>query len=48
MPADEIRDLLTLLSLHATPLMPFTVSNVDPDRKRATSVAAAAAVFSGR
>ncbi|QUQ68787.1 TetR/AcrR family transcriptional regulator [Kutzneria sp. CA-103260] len=46
-PADEIRDLLSLLSLSATPLMPFTASDVDPDTKRATSVTAAAAVFSG-
>jgi AcrR family transcriptional regulator len=44
-PADEVRDLLALLSLSATPLMPFTASGTDPDTRRATSVTAAAAVF---
>jgi AcrR family transcriptional regulator len=46
-PADELRDLLSLLSLGATQVVPFAASDVDPDMRRATVTTAAAAMLRG-
>ncbi|QUQ68789.1 TetR family transcriptional regulator [Kutzneria sp. CA-103260] len=45
MSAAELRDLMILLSLSNTPLMPAMGSAIDRKRRRATIVAAAAAVL---
>jgi AcrR family transcriptional regulator len=45
LPAAELRDLMILLSLSNTPLMPAMGSVVDRKRRRATVVAVAAAVL---
>jgi AcrR family transcriptional regulator len=45
LPAAELRDLMILLSLSNTPLMPVMGSVIDRERRRATIVAAAAAVL---
>ncbi|MFD8073414.1 TetR family transcriptional regulator [Streptomyces sp. NBC_00510] len=45
LPAEELRDLMVLLSVSKTPLMPTIASETDRDRRRATIVATAAAII---
>ncbi|MFJ3779104.1 TetR family transcriptional regulator [Streptomyces sp. NPDC090075] len=45
LPAGELRDLMILLSLSNTPLMPVMGSDVDRERRRATIVAVATAIL---
>jgi AcrR family transcriptional regulator len=45
--AAELRDLLSLLSLGATQVLPFSGSDIDPDLRRRTVVTAAAALTRG-
>ncbi|MFJ5220895.1 hypothetical protein ACIP98_40325 [Streptomyces sp. NPDC088354] len=45
LPAEEQRDLMVLLSVSKTPLMPTITSEADRDRRRATILATAKAII---
>jgi hypothetical protein len=45
LPAEELRDLMILLSLSNTPLIPAVGSDIDRERRRATIVATATAIL---